>query len=127
MRRGLQLLHEVADRVDTPAFVVNPEGALSYFNEAAGRILGKKLDEIEDLATFPWATAFLPADQSGTTITQESLPLSVALRARRPAHGRLSIRALDGRLRFLEVTAMPVGGSDGLDGAIAFFWELADA
>jgi hypothetical protein len=52
--------------------------------------------------------------------------LAVALAERRPAHGQISITALDGRRRHLAVTAFPlVGQHERQLGAVALFWEDA--
>jgi hypothetical protein len=49
----------------------------------------------------------------------------VALRERRPAHGAFRIRAVDGGVHDLAVTAIPLIGLDSeFVGAAALFWKV---
>ena len=58
----------------------------------------------------------------------DKLPLTVAVRERRPVHTRLMGKSLDGEPRHLEVTALPLEGQGGRYlGAVAIFWKVEGA
>jgi hypothetical protein len=64
-------------------------------------------------------------DGSPGPVPPDQLPLMIALRERRPAHGRLAIQGLDNVRREIEVTAFPLDGQAGRQlGAVAIFWEV---
>ena len=118
------LMRQVASYLATPIFVVDPEGTLLYFNEPAEAILGRRYDEAGEMAHSHWASIFTPTDELGRALPPERLPLSIAIEQRRPEHGPLWIRGLDGVLRHIAVTAFPLIGQEGRYlGAVALFWE----
>ena len=118
------LMRQVASYLATPIFVVDPDGTLLYFNEPAEGILGRRYDEAGEMAQAEWASIFQPTDEQGRALPPERLPLSIAMAQRRPAHGPMWIRGLDGALRHIAVTAFPLVGQEGRYlGAVALFWE----
>jgi hypothetical protein len=55
------------------------------------------------------------------------IPLGVAILERRPDHGIVRIRGVDGVRRRIEVTAFPLfAHEDECLGAIAIFWETPE-
>ena len=121
----LILMRELAGHLGTSIFVIDPEGELLYFNEAAEPMLGVRFDETGPMPLQEWATVFQPTDEHGAPIEPSNVPLVVALREQQPAHGRLCIRGFDGAPHTIEVTAIPlVGLASGLLGAAALFWEV---
>jgi hypothetical protein len=72
-----------------------------------------------------WGTAFKPQDlQTGEDIPRESLPLSIALSERKPAHSTIHITGRDGVRRLIANTAFPLWArTDEFVGGIAIFWE----
>lgn len=117
-------MRELADHLATPIFVVRPDGDLLFYNEPAETLLGTRFDETGPMPFQDWATAFTPTDEFGGPIPPDELPLAIAVQQRRPAQGRLSIRALDGATRRLMVAAIPLTGQWGDHlGAAAIFWE----
>jgi hypothetical protein len=63
-------------------------------------------------------------DADGKPIPPDELPLMIATIQRRPAHRLFWIRGLDGNLRGIEVTALPlIGQANRFLGGIAIFWE----
>jgi PAS domain-containing protein len=107
-----------------PLFVVDAEGSLAYFNEAAEPLLGGPYAEVGPLPAEEWSMLWAPTDVEGTPLPFERLPIIVALRERRPMHGWLRIVGLDGVRRPIEATAFPLESPDGaVEGAAALFWE----
>ena len=104
----------------TPAFLVDVAATLVFFNDAAAGMLGVRFEEAGPMSADDWGTRFAPAG-SGLPIAE--LPLLIALNQERPVHRRLRIRSATGCVHRIEVTAIPIGGSGGVRGAMALFWE----
>jgi PAS domain-containing protein len=116
-----------ASHLQTPVFLVDPEGNLLFYNEPAELILGRRFAETGAMSAAEWSTAFKATDDNDVPIRPDELPLSVALSERQPAHKRFWIVGLDHDRRYIETTALPlIGQADRFLGAVAFFWELND-
>ena len=120
----LILARDLTSRLANPAAVVDAEGTLVYFNEAAEPILGQTYAEAGELRAGRWATTWDPRDPDGNPVPLEELPLGVAFREGRPTHRALTITGGDGVVRDIESTAIPLCPREGLIlGAVALFWE----
>ena len=118
------LLRELADHLSTAIFVVDPDGALVYYNEPAEELLGRRFDETGSLSLEEWSTMFKPTNSRGAPLPTERQPLAITLAEQRPAQGQMWILGLDGVRRRLEITAIPLKGQWGDElGAVAIFWE----
>jgi PAS domain-containing protein len=121
------LVRHLGSRLAVPLFLVDTEGTLVFYNEAAEQLLGRRFDEAGEMTFDDWTTAFAVRDEDGRPIEIDEIPLVQALRKRRPAHSRFDITGLDGTLRTLEVAAFPLQGQGGTRlGAVALFWEAGD-
>jgi PAS domain-containing protein len=124
----LILARDLTSRLATPAFVVDHEGTLVFFNEAAEPVLGRSYAEAGELRAGAWATEWDPTDAEGRPIPLEELPLGIAFREGRAAHRAMRITGGDGVARDIEVTAFPLLARPDLTlGAIAVFWERPTA
>jgi PAS domain S-box-containing protein len=120
----LILFRQLATSLVVPVFIVDAQGDMLFLNEAAEHVLGIRLDEIGELRFAEWTTSFSQRDAQGTPVSPDSMPLAVAVRERRPAHGPLRITGRDGIERDLEISAFPLEGAHGrFIGAVAMFWE----
>lgn len=119
------LARGMASAIATPWFLVDPDGTLVYYNEAAEAILGQTYAEAGALKPEEWGTMFRPEDiETGKSVAPSDLPLAKALQDRVPAHGRLRITGLDEEKRDIAVTAFPLfARTDEFVGAVAIFWE----
>jgi PAS domain-containing protein len=122
----LILARNLMSSLSTPAFLVDEEGSLVFFNEAAGALLGKRFEEVGKMGPGEWGSVFGPFDTGGDPIPFEELPLTVALRQGRPNHSSFRIRSLDGKDHDIEVSAMPIVTTGGSRGAMAIFWPAKD-
>ena len=121
------LSRHLAEYLAMPIFIVNPEGDLVFYNEQAEALLGTRYTETGIMPASEWATIFQPMDADGKPIPSSELPLVIAIVQRRPAHKNFWIRGMDGNLRAIEVTALPlIGQADRFLGGIAIFWESAE-
>ena len=112
--------------LSTPAFLVDEEGLLVFYNEAAGTLLGKGFDEVGHVGPNEWGGLFGPYDGTGETIPYDELPVVRAVRAGRPAHASFGVRAFDGRVHPVECSAFPILTAHGSQGAIAIFWPVEE-
>lgn len=118
------LAKQLASHLAHAVFLVGPDGSLLYYNEPAERLLGMRFEETGAMPLKEWGTVFAPADDERGPLPPEELPLAVALRERRPTHGDLAIRGLDGVDRRIAVVALPIEGQAGRHlGAMAMFSE----
>lgn len=118
------LLRQLTSYLATPMFIVDPDGALVYFNEPAEQILGRPFDSTDPMDLDDWAAAFRPETVDGGPLVADELPLVRAVRRGRPGQMDFRITGLDGAPRTLSVTAFPlIGLHDRHLGAVAIFWE----
>jgi PAS domain-containing protein len=106
----------------TAAFLVDRTGRLLFYNEAAGELLGMQFEEAGEMAADDWGSRFRPREPGGRELAVEELPLTIALRDDEPGHARMEITAADGSDRQIAVSAIPIHGRSGQDGAFAIFW-----
>ena len=120
----LILARNFASRLATAVFLVDAEGRVIYFNEAAERLLGQRFVEGHGMAPEEYAKLFQPTDDDGNPVPILETPLGVAITRQEPGHAQLTIRGADGVTRPIETTAFPLlAHTDQCVGAIAIFWE----
>jgi PAS domain S-box-containing protein len=119
----LILARGLMSNLTTPAFLVDLDGTLVFFNESAGDLLGLRYEEAGPMGLEDWGTRFIPLGEDGRQIAVEDLPLAVTLRETRPVHVKFSVRSLRGDEREIEVSAFPIVGNSGMQGAMAIFWD----
>ena len=123
---ALILARDLAANVASAMLLVDADGDLVFFNEAAERILGQPYAEAQ-MSSAELARAFKPVADDGTPIPLADLPLTIAFRDGVPSHGHLRIEAMDGETKALEVVALPLFAHVGdLVGGIAVFWERSE-
>jgi PAS domain-containing protein len=120
----LILARNLMASLSTPAFLVDEDGMLVFYNEAAGSLLGKRFEEVGQMGPEEWGSSFGPFDDQGKPIPFDDLPLTIALRQGRPAHASFQIRSLEGTDHEIEVSAMPIVAAGGARGAMAIFWPI---
>ncbi len=108
--------------LSTPAFLVDESGALIFYNEAAGALLGISFEESGRMPAEEWSRAVGPFGENGEPTPIEELPTTKALRKGRPAHGRFTVRSVKGEQYEIESSALPIVAEGGQEGAMIFFW-----
>ncbi|MBS1844690.1 MAG: PAS domain-containing protein [Actinobacteria bacterium] len=120
----LILARNLMSALSTPAFLVDEDGLLVFYNEAAGTLLGKGFDEVGHVGRGDWDGVFGPRDAGGKVVTYDELPVVRALRTTQPTHGSFCVRGFDGRMHEVESTAFPLVGAHGTEGALSIFWQV---
>ena len=123
MQKPLELIlaRNLMSSLSTPAFLTDEAGVLIFYNEAAGKLLGKRFEEIGGLGADVWSQIG-PFDSEGKRIPVDQLPLTRALRDGSPAHDTLRIRNFHGVEHDIHVSALPIVTVAGSKGSMAFFW-----
>ena len=109
--------------LEVPSFLVNGDGALVFFNEAAGELLGKRFEETGTLSRDRW-NEIGPVDPHGNPVDATGMPLRVALREGRPAHGRFHICTDQRAIVEVETSAFPLVSDGNFHGALVVFWQV---
>ncbi|MBI3748054.1 MAG: PAS domain-containing protein [Chloroflexi bacterium] len=119
----LILARQLADGLAVPVLLVDGRGDTVFFNEPAEVLFGRRFDEVDALP-FEARTALLaPRYADGSPLTIEQLPGMRAMRERRPAHVAFHMHGLDGVLRPVEATAIPLESARGhVLGAFVVLW-----
>ena len=118
----LILARNLLTSLSTPAFLVDESGALIFYNEAAGALLGISFEEQGRMPAEEWSQAVGPFGKDGTPLPIEELPTTKALRRGRPGHAAFTVRSAKGENYEIESTALPIVAEGGQEGAMIFFW-----
>ena len=103
--------------------LVDDRGDTVYFNEPAEVFFGRRFDEVDALS-FEERTTILVRFDDGRPLPVEDLPGMRAMRERRPAHVAFHMHGLDGVLRPVEATAIPLESAGGhVLGALVVLWS----
>jgi PAS domain-containing protein len=122
----LILARNLLTSISTPAFLVDDDARLVFYNEAAGALLGRSFEEAGQMSAGEWTSTFGPLSDERDPIPVEELALTGALRDGRPAHGAFCIRSADGVEHTIEASAFPLVGSDEEgSGAMILWWPRA--
>ena len=121
------LTRQLAAYLSVPIFLFDPEGNLIFYNEPAEAIVGKRFDETGAMTMEEWWSVFIRFDDNGQPIQLEDHPATITLKEKRPTYKRYHTKGLDGVVRHIEVTSIPIPGVQGdFLGALVFFWELPE-
>jgi PAS domain-containing protein len=119
----LILARNLITSISTPAFLLDEEARLVFYNESAGALLGMSFEETGRMDPAEWTGTFGPFDDAGKAIELDDLAVTQAVRNGRPAHSRFRIRSAKGNEHGIEATAFPIVASEeGSSGAMILFW-----
>jgi PAS domain-containing protein len=110
--------------ISLAAVLVDVEGALVYYNDAAGAFIGTRFEERGLIPRAEWNAELGPTDAEGRSIPFEDLPLTATLREGRPGYAQFFIKAADGELVEIVAGTLPLVGPAGNNGALVVFWPV---
>jgi len=116
----LILARNLVASVTVAGFVTDAEGAVVFYNDAAGELLGRRFEETGRLTREEWR-AIGPVDAAGHPLDADA-PLTHVLKRNRPAHERFRICTDTLGVVMVETSALPLTGPDGFHGALVVFW-----
>ena len=119
----LILARNLVSIISLAAVLVDVEGALVYYNDAAGEFIGTRFEERGLISRAEWSASMAPVDAEGRPLAFDDLPLTMALREGRPGYGQFFIRAEGGLLEIV-AGALPLVGPTGNNGALVVFWPV---
>ena len=120
------LTRQFAEWLSVAALVVDDRGDTIFFNEPAERIFGRRFDEVDALPFDERAAILAPRGDDGEPMPVDQLPGMVAMRELRPVYASFHINGLDGILRPIEATAIPLTDAGGrVIGALVLLWSQA--
>ncbi|MGH2981469.1 MAG: hypothetical protein ACRDKV_05455 [Solirubrobacterales bacterium] len=121
----LILARNLVSIVSLAALLIDVEGRIVFYNDAAAEVVGSPFEEIGTISREAWNARYGPFDEHGAPLPVDELPLTVAVREGRPAYSRLRVRAERGMLE-IEAGALPLLGPAGYHGAMIFFWVAGE-
>jgi PAS domain-containing protein len=120
----LILAREFASNLAQPTLIVDDEGTLVFFNEAAEEIFQQTFVETGELPFDEWSAGFDPRTLDGEPLSLERRPTGIAMYERRAAHERIRMTSVDGVEREVASTAFPLfAHADEFVGIMAIFWR----
>jgi PAS domain-containing protein len=118
----LILARNLLTSLSTPAFLVDGDARLLFYNEAAGALLGRSFEDSGRMSPEDWTATFGPFEE-GVPFALNEHPLTVTLRDGRPAHAEFCIRSVAGEEYEIEASGFPLVGAGELEsGAMILFW-----
>ena len=123
----LILARNLLTSLSTPAFLVDENAQLVFYNEAAGALLGRPFEDVGRMSPEQWISTYGPFGEDGKPIALDDLPTTRAIRDGRPAHAIFRIRSAGGAEREIASSAFPIVASEeGSSGAMILFWPTDD-
>jgi PAS domain-containing protein len=123
----LILARQLADGLAVPVLLVDHRGDTLFFNEPAEVLLGRRFDEVDALPLETRTALLAPRFADGRPLPTGDMPGIRAMRERRPAHVAFHVTGLDGVLRAIEATAIPLESARGqVLGALVVLWGQDD-
>ena len=119
------LARQLASCVAMPILLVDAEGTLIFYNEAAEAILNQRFEETGEIPADEWNQLVAVVDDDHNLVPPDDRPMRAALIQRRPISRAIWTRSGDSEWRHLQITALPlVGEGDQLLGVMSIFWEI---
>jgi len=120
----LVLVRQAAEYLTQAIFLVDEGGTVLFFNEAAAALLGRPFEDVAPQNIADWLDQLEICDGDGRPMPGTAVPIALARRDGHPAHAVMDVRCLDGVVRRLAVTSVPLVGQGGvLHGAMSLMWD----
>ena len=129
MQKSLPLIlaQQLAANLATPMFLMDAQGALVYYNDAAEELIGRPWSELGEIPIEEFGKMLDLYDNKGERLRRRDTPAGVAFLQRRPAHQRVQATGFDGVRRVVQATAYPLfGKGEEMHGVVQVFWQDSD-
>lgn len=118
------LAREFASNLATPTLIVDGDGQLIFYNEAAEEILGRSFAELGEMSIDEFSASVAPRLEGDDPLPQDRRPTKIALEERRASHEEMTITSFDGEERHIGVTAFPLfAQKDEFVGIVVIWWR----
>jgi PAS domain-containing protein len=119
----LILARKFAEALSVVVLIIDERGDTIFFNESGGRLLGRPFEEFDALPFKERNAILAPLRADGTPLPREELPGIRAMRERRPTYVAFFIHDVDGHMRAVETTGVPLQSASGhMVGAFVVAW-----
>ena len=119
------LARQLASCVAMPILLVDAEGTLIFYNEAAEAILNQRFEETGEIPADEWNRLVSVVDEDRNPVAPDDRPMRAALIQRRPVSRTIWTRSAGSDWRHLQVTAFPLVGEGNQPlGVMNIFWEI---
>jgi PAS domain-containing protein len=120
----LILARELAANLATPMFLIDSNGMLVFYNDAAAVLLGRTFAELGEIPASEFGAALKLTTIDGDDLRRRDSPAGIAFFQQKPSHSKVFATGFSGERRAYEATAYPLFGAEGeMHGVIAVFWE----
>lgn len=120
----LILARNLLTNLSTPAFLLDGDASVVFYNEAAAALLGRSFEDTGRMSPQEWTSSFGPFDGNGRPVDVDALGVTESIRGGRPAHATFTIRTAGGARERIEASAFPIVASERSSGAMVLFWPL---
>lgn len=120
------LFRQLVTYLVMPSFIIDPDGFMIYWNDAAEQFLDFKFSERDETSTTTdWKLLFTPQDKNGSTLPFDKSPLFISSTQYRIACDKFYITNLQQKLKYIVLCSIPIFNyTDIYLGCIAFFQEI---
>jgi PAS domain S-box-containing protein len=117
-------VEDTLDALPAPIYVTDPEGRITYFNEACVAFAGRRPTIGEDR----WCVTWRLYTEEGAFLPHDQCPMAVAVRERRPVRGVEAIAERpDGTRRYFQPFPTPIFDEAGeFTGAVNMLVDVSD-
>ncbi len=117
----------LAESVTTSMLLMDAEGTMIFYNEAAEGLLGAPFADLGGVPASEWGERFKVRDRHDMPFPLDAMPGWMQLQGERPTKGHVRLTRLDGTDVFLAMYAFPLFTSQRqFDGALVVMWEDDD-
>ena len=114
----------LAESVTTPMLIIDANGTIVFYNEAAGVLFEIPFNDVGQLTANEWQTRFNVRDRHDNVFPLDAMPGWVKLQKERVDIGHVRLTTIEGNDKFLGACAFPLFTSQQqFDGGLVLFWE----